>query len=274
MTPGPSVTSRVLAVLDSFDSAHRELRLSEIARRAALPLPTTYRLVSELTNGGALTRREDGRYVIGRKIWDLGLLAPAQTELREVASPFLHDIYGATLATVHLGVREGSRVLYLDRLSGHTSVPVLHQLGSRLPLHATGVGKVLLAHAPEDVQLTVLANLERVTRFTITQPGRMRQQLARVRQEGFSYTHEEMSLGACSVAVPVRDRSDRVIAALGIVVPDLKRNRARLVAALEVASMGIGRVMRDRAKPQIERRRGIDPSAAWSRPVRRPNDRA
>jgi DNA-binding IclR family transcriptional regulator len=246
-SPGASVTGRVLAILDAFDSQHRELRLSEIARRADLALPTTHRLVSELFAGGLLTRLDSGAYVIGRKLWDLGLLAPAQSGLREVASPFLHDIYGATLATVHLAVRDGTRVLYLDRLSGHASVPVVSRIGSRLPLHATGVGKVLLAYAPEDVQLAVLSNLKRVTPYTITQPGRLRQELARVRQEGFAQTIEEMSLGACSVAVPVRTESDHVVAALGIVVPSLKRDRPRLVAALEVAAQGIRRTLDPRS---------------------------
>ena len=75
-----------------------------------------------------------------------------QTGLVELASPYLHDLYGATLATVHLAVRDGTEVLYLDRLRGSASVPIVSTVGSRLPLHATGVGKVLLAHAPPDVQ--------------------------------------------------------------------------------------------------------------------------
>ena len=94
---------------------------------------------------------------MGRRLWDVGLLAPAQTGLRQVASPYLHDLYGATLATVHLAVRDGTEVLYLDRLSGNASVPVVSDIGSRLPMHATGVGKVLLAHAPPAVQAEVLA---------------------------------------------------------------------------------------------------------------------
>jgi len=242
-SPGTSVTSRVLAVLAAFDSTHRELTLSDIARRAGLPVPTAHRLVGELTNGGALSRRPSGTYVVGRRMWDLGLLAPAQTGLREVASPFLHDIYAATLATVHLAVREGRQVLYLDRLAGHASVPVVSSIGSRLPMHATGVGKVLLAYAPERIQLAVLADLTRITPHTITQPGRLRAELARVRREGFAQTQEEMSLGACSVAVPVRGDADRVVAALGIVVPSLRRDRARLVSALEVAAQGIRRTL-------------------------------
>ena len=240
---GASVTGRVLAILGAFDSGHRRLRLSDIARRAGLPLPTAHRLVGELVAGGLLTRVDSGGYVIGRKLWDLGLLAPAQTGLREIASPFLHDIYGATLATVHLAVRDGTRALYLDLLAGHASVPVVSRIGARLPLHATGVGKVLLAYAPEDIQLTALANLTRVTPYTVIQPGRLRKELARVRQEGFAQTNEEMSLGACSVAVPVRGRDERVVAALGIVVASLKRDRPRLVAALDVAAHGIHRTL-------------------------------
>ncbi len=240
-TPGVSVASKVFALLEAFDSGHRSLSLSELARRAGLPPPTAHRLAAELVGWGALVRRPTGEFVVGRKLWDLGLLAPVNAGLREIASPFLNDLHAATLATVHLAVRDGAEVLYVDRLSGHASVPVVSQIGSRLPLHATGVGKVLLAHAPEDVQNAVLAHLVRVTPYTITQPGRLREQLRRVRSEGCASTNEEMSLGACSVAVPIRRGDGPVAAALGIVVPDLKRDRPRLVAALSVAARGIGR---------------------------------
>jgi len=238
---GTSVASRVLAVLGAFDTDHRELTLTELARRAELPLATAFRLVGELVEWGALVRRGSGEYVVGRRLWDLGLLAPVQSGLRQVASPFLHDLYGATFATVHLAVRDGVTVLYVDRLSGHVSVPVVSQVGSRLPLHATGVGKVLLAHAPDDVVARVLTNLTRITPYTVTQPGRLRAELRRVHRDGFAQTSEEMSLGACSVAVPIRAPGGPVVAALGLVVPSLRRGRPRLVAALQVAAQGIGR---------------------------------
>ncbi|MDF1605334.1 IclR family transcriptional regulator [Nocardioides sp. YIM 152315] len=237
--PGASVTSRALALLGAFDERHRRLTLTQLAERAGLPLPTAHRLVGELVAWGALSRTDEGCYVVGRRLWDLGLLAPVQTGLRELASPYLHDLYGATLATVHLAVRDGTEVLYLDRLAGHTSVPVVSSVGSRLPLHATGVGKVLLAHAPAEVQRSVLAELPRLTAYTITQPGLLRRQLARVLREDHATTSEEMSLGACSIAVPIR-RGPEVVAALGIVVPSLK-DRARLAGALQVAARGIGR---------------------------------
>ena len=236
-----SVASRVLALLGAFDQEHRSLTLSELARRAGLPLATAHRLVGELAGWGALHRRENGEYVVGRRMWDLGLLAEVQTGLRQIASPFLHDLHAATLATVHLAVRDGCEVLYVDRVSGHVSVPVVSRVGSRLPLHATGVGKILLAYAPAEVVTSVLASLTRVTAFTVTQPGRLAEQIRRVHRDGYATTSEEMSLGACSVAVPVRAGDGDVVAALGIVVAGLGRDRDRLVSALRVTARGISR---------------------------------
>lgn len=224
----------------AFDEDHRRLTLTELATRAGLPVPTAHRLLAELVEWGALARDPRGSYVIGRRLWDLGMLAPVQRGLRDVASPYLHDLYGATHATVHLAVRDDLSALYLDRLAGHTSVPVVSTVGSRLPLHATGVGKVLLAHSSEQVVQEALARLERVTPYTVTQPGRLRRQLEQVRHDGYAVTREEMSLGACSLAVPVVSR-ERVVAALGIVVPSLESSQVRLVAALQVAARGIAR---------------------------------
>ena len=217
--PAPPSPARRSRCSGAFDAEHRRLSLSELAERAELPLPTAHRLVGELAGWGALARTPGGEYVVGRRLWDLGLLAPVQTGLRELASPYLHDLYGATLATVHLAVRDGTEMLYLDRLRGNASVPIVSTIGSRLPMHATGVGKVLLAHAPAGrAARRCWPSLTRITPYTITQPGLLRRQLARVLRDDYATTVEEMSLGACSVAVPVRS-GPRVVAALGMVVP-------------------------------------------------------
>jgi DNA-binding IclR family transcriptional regulator len=242
--PGRSVTSRALSVLDAFDATSPRLSLSEIAERSGTPLTTAHRLLGELTDWGALVRRSDGRYEIGRKLWDLGLLAPVQLELRQVAAPFLMDVHTAIRDTVHLAVRDGVSALYVDHVSGRESVPVVSTVGSRLPLHATGVGKVLLAAAPPDVEWEVLRALTRITRYTVVDPGRLRRELSEVRRRRYARTSEEMSPGAASLAVPVtvdRPAGAVVVAALGIVVPPHRRDLPRLVPVLEVAARGIGR---------------------------------
>ena len=95
------------------------------------------------------------------------------------------------------------------------------------------------AHAPADVRARVSATLVRVTPYTITQPGRLTRQLRQVLRDYYATTVEEMSLGACSLGVPIR-AGDEVVAALGIVVPSLKKDRARLVSAMQVAARSIG----------------------------------
>ena len=243
-TPGASVASRLLNMLSAFDEQHRSLTLSQLAARAGLPLATAHRLTAELVAASALQRGPDGRYEVGRLIWSAGLLAPVEGRLRQVAEPFLHDVYAATLATVHLAVRDGAEVLYLERMMGRASVTIVSSVGSRLPMHCTGVGKVLLAHAPRDVQERVFAKLTRITPYTVVAPAVLAKQLERVRREGNATTIEEMSLGACSLAVPVvRHSDDTVVAAIAVVVPSLKRDRQRLLGALQVAARGIGRLL-------------------------------
>jgi len=161
-----------------------------------------------------------------------------------IFEPFLHDVFAATMATVHLAVRDGEEVLYLHRMQGRASVPIVSTVGSRLPMHATGVGKVLLAHSPDDVHDRVLANLVRITPYTITRPDLLEAQLERIRRDGVATTSEEMSLGACSLAVPVVQSSDgAVVAAIGVVVATLKGDRQRLLGALQVAARGISRLL-------------------------------
>lgn len=238
--PGASLVARTIDVLGAFTQGHERLTLAELSARAGLTAPTSLRIARQLVAKGALTRDVDGRYAIGGRIWDIGLLAPVRSDLREVAAPFLQDLHAATRATVHLAIRDGDEVLYLDRLSGSTSVPVVSRVGSRLPMHATGVGKVLLAHAPSVVVERVLADLRPVTAYTITAPGILARQLAETRDRGFATTREEMSLGACSIAVPIMVGED-VVASAGVVVADFRRERARLVTALTVTAHGIGR---------------------------------
>lgn len=243
MSPSPggsSMAARTLSVLAAYDSEHPQRTLSELARATGLPLSTAHRLVAELVAWGALARRQDGRYEIGRRIWDLGLLAPVSLGLRDIALPFLQDISAATGGNAHLAVRDGTSALYVERISGSGAVPIVSRSGTRLPLHATGVGKVLLAHAPDDV-IEVFTRLRRATPYTVVAPGVLRRQLADARRRGYAATSEEMTLGTRSIAVPVTDAGGRVFAALGIVIGSSQRHLTRLVPVLAVAARGIAR---------------------------------
>jgi DNA-binding IclR family transcriptional regulator len=239
-----SVTSRALAVLGTFDAAHTRQTLTEISDAAALPLSTTHRLIAELVAWQGLTRGPDGRYEIGRRFWNLGALAAVSRELRETALPFMQDLSSTTGENVHIAVLEGTSVLYIDRISGRRAVPVASRPGARLPLHATGVGKVLLAYAGPELQRHCLEHLTRVTRHTIVEPQRLMRQLSEIRNRGYATTSEEMTIGASSIAAPIRDADQRVIAALGLVTSSQHRALHRLIPAVQLAAAGITRTAR------------------------------
>lgn len=231
----------MLGVLGAFGEQHRCLTLTEIARRAQIPIPTAHRLIRELVAGGALDRLDNGRYVIGRLVWEAGLLAPIQGRLRQVSEPFVNDVFAATMATAHLAVRDGDEALYLHMTQGRASTRIVSTAGTRLPMHATAVGKVLLAHSPNNVHDRIMTNLFRITPHTITHPAVLEAQLERIRNQGIATTSEEMSIGACSIAVPVVRASDNnVAAAIGVVVTTLKRDQQRLSSTLQIAARGIG----------------------------------
>src|SRR5690349_24337055 len=132
-------------------------------------MATTHRLAAELTTWGALERDSRGRYRIGLRLWEVGSLAPRGLGLREIALPYLEDLYEATHENVQLAVLDGAEVVYVERIAGRTSVGVRTRVGGRWPAHSTGVGLVLLAYAGAEAQERYLAGpLARFTDRTIT----------------------------------------------------------------------------------------------------------
>jgi DNA-binding IclR family transcriptional regulator len=231
-----SVTGRALAVLAAFDADHTRLSLSDLARRSGLPLSTTFRLVAELEHWRAVEREPDGRYTVGFRVWELGRLAPVNNGIREAAVPFMQDLYELTRENVHLAVRDGDEAIYVEKLTGHRAVPILSRVGGRLPLHATGVGKALLAAAPPAFRAEYLRRpLVRVTPYTLVDPARLAREIDVVRRRGWARTSEEMSLGSCSVAVTVPGTG----AALGLVVHSVRRDLDKWVPALRRAALGV-----------------------------------
>jgi DNA-binding IclR family transcriptional regulator len=182
--------ARAFTVLEAFTPSSPALTLSEISRRARLPLTTTHRLVADLIAAGALERDGEGRYRIGLRLWEIGSLAPRGVPLREAALPFLEDLYEVTHENAQLGVREGHDVVYIERIAGRRAVGVLTRVGGRFPLHASGIGVVLLAHAPERIRREVLDGpLQRFTQYTVTDPARLERILAQVRRDGVAIGH-------------------------------------------------------------------------------------
>jgi len=256
--PGQSVTSRVLAILAVFERSLAPRSLTDIAQESGLPLSTTHRLVKELEEWDALQRDANGRYQVGIRLWELGQHAGRQ--VREIVRPLLQDLYSLTQETVHIAIREQTDVLYIDRVYGTRRVPQASRVGGRLPLHATAVGKAILAFEEEWVREAILSQpLEGRTPETLVDPAKLRAELVVVRERGYATTRDQVRVGTASIAVPVFQRGDGSIGAgLGLVTTS---DRAETLERHLPAMRGIAR--------RIEASAGAFPLMSL-RPERRP----
>ena len=241
-----SVPARAFALIDAFgsDGAVR-LTLSELAERAALPLPTAFRLADECVRWGGLERRADGSYQLGLKLWKLGLRYPAAREIRLVAVHVLQDLHELTRESVQLAVLDGLRAIYLQRHAGRAVVPERTQLGRRVPLHCTSAGLVLLAHGGEALLGAVLAEgPERFMPGTMTTRTRLAPRLRAIRAEGIAETRDEYLPGSASIAAPVRDEDGVVVASVSLIAasdgPVDPSFRVAVRLAADTISRGLG----------------------------------
>jgi DNA-binding IclR family transcriptional regulator len=265
-TSRTNAAGRLLAVLDAFGPQHAALSLSEISRRAGLSLSTAHRLVCELAKWGALERGPGGRYFIGLRMLELAALSPRGLGLREAAFPYLDELHHRTRGNVHLGVRDGMEVVYVETIRACATHPTNGRIGDRWPMHATGTGLVLLALADRDLQERVLQSpLERFTPLTVTDPAQLRRQLAQIRQVGFAVARGQITLPDMVVAVPVYDQFGGVAAALSVVVETERAQPQALASMLLGASSAITRMLApesgQRLAAKAQRRQGWPPTA-------------
>ncbi|HEY7594291.1 MAG TPA: IclR family transcriptional regulator [Actinophytocola sp.] len=241
--PPKSVLARGLRVLDAFGPADVDLTLAQLAARTGLPKPTVHRLVGELVSWGGLERSDEG-YRLGMALFVLGQRVPRQRGLREAALPYLEDLYEATHENIHLTVFDSTDTLFLEKVTGRRSMPIVSRVGGRLPAHCTASGKVFLALGPPAyLRRVVRDGLRRLTPKTIVLPGLLRQDLARTLDRGYGINREESETGVVAVAAPVRDRRSNVIAAISIAGSAHRLDLERLAPAVRTAALSLSRVL-------------------------------
>ncbi len=236
------VLDRALGVLGCFTEDDPTLSAAELGERTGLAPSTLHRLIGTMLRHGLLVRVPDHRYAVGPRLWELGELSPMSLRLRERAIPHLVQLYEATGENVHLAVLDGeaperASVLYVGRVTGRQSIPTVSRAGGRGPLHATGVGRALLA-ARDEAWLSryLAAPRELETVHTIVDEEELRAELALTRTRGYASTREEMTLGNVSVAAALPEVPGLPPAAVGIVA-HLDRADLRRLSALVLQSV-------------------------------------
>lgn len=242
---GEPVVDRALALLAAFDDTHLRLSLSDLARRGGMPVSTARRLAVRLLEWGALEKDESGRYGVGLRLWQVASLAERGLGIRDVAPAFLDDLCAGTHQHVQLAVLDETDAVILDRRVGDHPIPyVRYRVGGRIPLVASAVGMVLLAHASPTLQDEVLSGPFRWPLHECPRPAAkdVRAQLAEVRRTGFVLLNRPTSPIA-SAAAPVRDQHGTVVAAVSVVVEAGSVELHRLEPALRTTARGISRAL-------------------------------
>ncbi len=213
--------ARGLAVLRAFakDDGRDQTRMSlaAVAARSGLSRAAARRLVLTLQHLGYV--RADGReFTLTPRVLELGFGFIGSLKLGDVAQPLMEDLSHRVDESCSMAVLDGQSIVYVARVPVRKVMTVSLGLGARLPAYCTSMGRVLLSGLSDGELVAWLRQCRPTahTAYTVTEPDRLRELIEEVRGQGYSYVEQELELGLCSVAVPVRNRQGQVAAALNI----------------------------------------------------------
>jgi DNA-binding IclR family transcriptional regulator len=245
---------KALRVLEVVAERKRPLAIAEIAAALDLPQPTAHRIVTSLEKLGFVAREPGRRRIVeGPHLVALGLNVLQAAAGSGARHAILASLAKKTGESCNLGVMAGGNVVYVDRVESQWPLGLRFEPGSRVPLHCTAIGKLLLSQLPDEALEAQLANgpLTRYTATTITDPRRLKQELRRIRKQGFSTDNQEFMSGVVCIAVPVQaPRDGRVCAGLAISAAEARLTLAgakRFLPDLRDAAARIARSLADGA---------------------------
>ncbi len=220
-TPFATSAGKMLAVLMALGDlglrCRGGIRLMDLVAATGLPRPTVHRLLGELKRSGFAEQDDGGQYRLGHKVILLSAQCLGGFDLRREAHAYLQAFAEDIGHTVHLGIRDGVQVVYLDKIEPSHGLHVSSSIGERRPLSTTAMGKVLLAYSERTILDQVLTGkLNRMTAKSIIDPAELASSLESVRARGFAIDDEESTLGVRCASAPVFDAAGAVIAAISI----------------------------------------------------------
>lgn len=240
---------RTLEVLDAFAKPPHRMGLADVVERLGLERNQAYRSLKTLEAAGYLVQDEDARFELGPHAGALATAAARHhgATLMDVAGPYLDRLSDQTRETVHLFVREGDRVVCVDRRESTQSVRLISVLGRSFPLHAGAVPKAILAHLPPEEQeriLDRLGSLPAYTDRTILDRKALEARLATIREQGFAVSDEDFDASARGVGAPVFGPDGAVMGGISIGGPSFRVDDDTLDRFAQLVCAAAGQISR------------------------------
>ncbi len=210
---------RALIILDVLASKSEGMSLAQISEEIGLPKSTVHGLITTLRDYDYVSQsNETGNYKLGIHLFELGSKVQRAFNIRDAAMPVMKKLNKQFGETVHLGAEDNGEVLYLEKIAADSIFSIMSDVGIRLPMHCSGLGKVLLANKSEAEVKRVISQrgLPALTKRTITTQAKLKEELQRVKKRGYALDDGEIMEGLRCVGAPVRDESGKVLYAISV----------------------------------------------------------
>lgn len=216
---GVQSINRAFQILEALVEHRKGLSIAELVEMLSLNKSTVHRILQTLVAWGYVSKNEQTKnYRLGMKVMELSSHYLNGLELKTEALPFMERLQQQTKAFVHLGMLDGSDIVYLEKIGPYTHFRMYSQIGRRAALYSTGLGKAIFAHLDEPRQTELLKKLTYapITEHTVKDEASFLEEIKHTQQRGYAIDEEENEIGMRCVAVPVFDYTGRVIAAVSV----------------------------------------------------------
>lgn len=236
---------KAFSILNLFSPNVKRLSATEIARRLGTTPGVIYPILYTLERHGYLERDGAKRYSLGLKFLERSNLILQRLDLRDKVKPYLRELADTYHVNAHLAVLYDRKVMYLHREEGYPSVIIKEVVGQRVPAYCTALGKVLLASLDEGELEAYLAEeeLRPLTPKTIRDPVKLKEELERVREQGYAIDNEEFHRGNMCIAAPIRNHLGKTLAAISISFPKERFSKGLPIAQVKATALKISREM-------------------------------
>lgn len=236
---------RILRIMECFTLDKPEWGVSELSEHLQVYKSVVHRALVTLENRGFVKQNpENQKYSLGIKLFELGMIVASQINIRSLAKPIMEELCETTNETVMLMIVDQLDGICIEKVETSQSVRYTSPMGKRVPLHAGATTKILLAYLPEStIRQIISSELPSYTQYTVRDPDKLVQELQVIREQGYSISSNDFSLGGMGIAVPIRDYSGNVVAGLSISGLEIRMSKDtdRLLLLCQQAAAEISR---------------------------------
>jgi len=235
---------KAFTLLNAFTADKKEWGVRELATKSGYNKSTTYRLLSTLVSLNAVQQNENEKYSLGSKLFELGNRVSLYQSLINATKIPIRDIAIEIQETVLFGVLKDNQVFYINKAESIQGLKISTSVGSFQPIHATAIGKVLLAFSSETKKENILKSLSftAITKNTITKKNVFINTLGKIKKQGYALDLEEFELGLICVAIPIFNKNNKLIGSISASGPSSRFELKNVSNYISILKTGASKI--------------------------------